>query len=102
MSTRGTSATVTLVMPDRSRKILLSVAGWSDNWEYSYIPATPLDVPKGAVLEYAASTNTDPKSATSTHLVYFDWTAVTSANKDDLEPIQEPANPLFTTGVPAH
>ena len=102
MSTRGTTATVTLVMPDRPRKILLSVAGWSDNWEYSYIPAKPVDVPRGAALEYAAGINTEPGSSSATHLVYFDWTAVNPANKDDLEPIQVPANPLFTTGVRAH
>jgi hypothetical protein len=101
MSTRGTTATVTLVMTDRARKILLSVAGWSDNWEYSYVPARPVDVPRGSVLEYAASPNIDAKSATATHLLYFDWTAVNPANKDDLEPIQIPASPLFTTGVRA-
>ena len=101
MSTRGENATATLVPPDRTRKTLLSVAGWTDNWEYSYILTRPVDIPHGSAVEYATVPAVDPQSGAETHLLYFDWTPVNAANKDDLEPIFAPANPLFTTGVRA-
>ena len=73
----------------------------TDDWEYSYILGKPESVPQGAVVEYRTSTTVDPKSPKAAHLLYFDWTAVNAANKDDLAPVQVPANPLFTTGVRA-
>jgi len=99
MAIRGDSATATLVSADRTRKTLVSVAGWTDNWEYSYILARPVDVPQGSALDYATSRPVDPQAGASTHLLLFDWTPVNAANKDDLEPILLPADPLYTTGL---
>lgn len=99
MSIRGDSATATMVLPDRTRKILLSITGWTDNWEYSYILSKPMEIPAGSAVEYTMSRPVDPASSKSSHLLLFDWTRVNTANTDDLEPIVMPANPLFTTGV---
>jgi hypothetical protein len=99
MSTRGTNAAAMLVLPDRTRRTLLSIAGWTDNWEYSYLPAMPLEVPPGAAVEYALRADAAPKTDTGTHYLYFDWSAISEANKDDRETVFMPANPLFTTGI---
>ena len=99
MAVRGDSATATLVLPDRSRKTLISVAGWTDNWEYSYILTRPVEIPQGAGLDYATSRVLPPGTGGNTHLLLFDWTAVNAANKEDLESILVPANPLHTTGL---
>ncbi|HZI51136.1 MAG TPA: hypothetical protein VFE29_04890, partial [Terriglobia bacterium] len=101
MAIRGDSATATLVLPDRSRQTLISVAGWTDNWEYSYILKKPIEVPQGAGLDYATSRPVDPSAGTSTHLLLFDWTPVNATNKADMGPIFMPPNPLFTTGLTA-
>jgi hypothetical protein len=101
MEIRGDSATATLVLPDRSRKTLVSVAGWTDNWEYSYILTKPVEVPQGSALDYATSRPVDPAAGTSTHLLLFDWTPVNGTNREDFESILMPANPLFTTGLMA-
>ena len=85
MAIRGDSATATLVLPDRTRRTLVSVAGWTDNWEYSYILTKPVDVPQGSAVDYATSRPVDPSAGKSTHLLLFDWTPVTAANKDDAE-----------------
>jgi hypothetical protein len=99
MAVRGDSASATLVLPDRSRRTLLSVAGWFDNWEYSYILSRPVEVPQGAGLDYATSRALPPGTGANTHLLLFDWTPVNAANIEDLESILLPGNPLFTTGL---
>jgi len=87
MAVRGDSAKATLVLADRSRRVLLAISGWTDNWEYSYVPARPLDVPQGASLEYTTVPAVEPKPGESTHYLFFDWTPVNAANRDDMEPI---------------
>ena len=99
MAVRGDSATATLVLPDRSRTTLLSVSGWTDNWEYSYILTRPVDVPQGGGLDYSTSRALPPGTGSNTHLLLFDWTPVNAANKEDFESILVPANPLYTTGL---
>jgi hypothetical protein len=100
MSVRGGNVAATLVLPNGSRKVLLAAAGWGDDWEYDYVLAKPEAVPSGAVMEYTATyegpTQNVPKE---THVLYFEWTEVNEANRNDLEPIGIPANPLFTTGL---
>jgi hypothetical protein len=99
MATRGANAKATLVLPDGSRKTLLSIGGWSDNWEYSYVLSRPIEVPRGSVLEYKMSTDVKTPSGTATHFLYFDWTSVNTANRVDREPILSLGSPLFTIGV---
>ena len=100
MSTRGGRATATLVLPDGSRTVLFAAEGWTDDWEHDYVLAKPEIVPAGARLEYAASDGIPSLQRTGeAHALYFEWTEVNERNRNDLEPIRIPANPLFTTGV---
>ena len=90
MPIRGRNATAALVFPDGLRKMLLSIDGWTDDWEYDYIFARPEEIPPGTLLEYKTIyDNPDPKSPQQTHLLYFDWTEVNARNRKDMEPIRE-------------
>jgi thiol-disulfide isomerase/thioredoxin/mono/diheme cytochrome c family protein len=54
MHLRGKSATFTLIRPDGSREVLLSVPRYDFNWQTNYELAEPVPVPKGSTIEYAA------------------------------------------------
>jgi hypothetical protein len=58
-----------------------------------------VDVPQGWGVDYKTSRPVDSSAGTSTHLLLFDWTPVNAANKDDVESILLPADPLYTTGL---
>jgi hypothetical protein len=92
---RGGRTTVNLVLPDRTRKVLLSITDWSDYWHYYYVLAKPADVPRGSYVESVTTYDNaqaipaaDPRSSEKIHLLYFDWTEVNEKNKNDLEPIE--------------
>jgi hypothetical protein len=87
MPARGRQATAALVLPDRSRQGLLSLANWTDYWQYYYALAKPIEVPRGAFVEYTTDYDRDLKAPEEAHGLFFDWTEVNEANKDDLEPI---------------
>jgi hypothetical protein len=78
---------------------LFAAAGWTDDWEHDYVLAEPEVIPPGAFLEYAASDENASQRSRETHALYFEWTEMSERNRNDLEPIRIPANPLFTTGV---
>jgi len=87
MPARGRQATATLVLPDGSRRVLLSLANWTDYWQYYYALAKTTEVPSGAFVEYATDYDRDSKPLEEAHGLYFDWTEVNETNKNDLEPI---------------
>jgi cytochrome c553 len=87
MPTRGRQATATLVSPDRSRRVLFSINGWTDYWQYYYALAKPIEVPRGAFVEYLTDYDRNSNSGEEAHGLFFDWTEVNDANKDDSEPI---------------
>jgi hypothetical protein len=87
MPAGGRQATATLVLPDRSRRVLFSLAGWTDNWQYYYALVRPIEVPRGAFVEYVTDYDRNPNSKEEAHGLFFDWSEVTGANKDDQEPI---------------
>jgi hypothetical protein len=87
MPARGRQAVASLVLPDSSRRVLLSLTGWTDYWEYYYALSKPIEVPRGAFVDYVTDYDRDSKSPEEAHGLFFDWTEVNDANKDDLEPI---------------
>jgi hypothetical protein len=87
MPARGRQASAVLVPREGSRQPLLSLANWTDYWQYYYTLARPVEVPSGAFLEYTTDYDRDLKSTEEAHGLYFDWTELNEANKDDLEPI---------------
>lgn len=52
MHLRGKSSTFTLIRPDGSREILLSVPRYNINWQTNYYLAEPIPVAKGDKLEF--------------------------------------------------
>lgn len=54
MNERGKDYKYTLVLPDGSSRILLSVPKFSDSWQPSYILAAPIAAPKGSRIETIA------------------------------------------------
>ena len=117
MHVRGKNATATLVYPDGTRKVILSLLKWDDGWQYYYDLAEPMMAPKGSWIEYVANydnspanpLNPDPKSAVrfgqqvweEMHLLYVNWTEITDKNRHDSGPIHVPPDKAFTTGVVA-
>ena len=69
MNGRGKDVTYTLVLPDGTRRDLLKLYMWEDDWEPSYHLKTPIAAPKGSRLEVVAhfdnsaanENNPDPK-----------------------------------------
>ena len=69
MNGRGKDVTYTLVLPDGTRRDLLKLFMWEDDWEPSYHLKTPIAAPKGSRLEVvvhfdnsaANENNPDPK-----------------------------------------
>jgi thiol-disulfide isomerase/thioredoxin len=55
MHLRARSAVFTLILPDGSREVLLSVPRYDFNWQTNYYLAEPRPVPKGAKLEFAVT-----------------------------------------------
>ena len=54
MNERGKDYKYTLVYPDGTSKVLLSVPKFSDSWQPSYIFKTPIAAPKGSRIETIA------------------------------------------------
>jgi hypothetical protein len=117
MHLRAQLGTASLVTPDGQRRVLLHIPRWDDAWQNYYVLSKPARVAKGSILEYLASYDNSPANPLNPdpsvpvkwgqqvwdemHSVYMTWTEVNEKNKHDDEPIQIPANKLFTTGVNA-
>jgi hypothetical protein len=115
MHLRAKTGTASLIEPDGSRQVLLHIPRWDDSWQNYYVLSTPLDVKKGAILEYVANydnspanpLNPDPKSPVpwgqqvweEMHSVYVTWIENTARNINDREAIQIPPNAMYTTGA---
>jgi hypothetical protein len=69
---RGKSWQHTLVHPDGREEILLSVPTYDFNWQTEYIFATPIKVPKGAILKSVA---------------HYDNSPANKANPDPTQPV---------------
>jgi hypothetical protein len=111
MHLRAKTGTTSLIEPDGTRHVLLHIPRWDDAWQNYYVLSQPLDVKKGAIVEYVANydnspanpLNPDPKSPVAwgqqiweeMHSVYMTWTAITPANANDHEPIQIASNKAF-------
>jgi hypothetical protein len=54
MHMRGKSSTFTLLRPDGSRELLLSVPRYDFHWQTNYYLANPLSIPAGSKIEYVA------------------------------------------------
>jgi hypothetical protein len=50
MHWRGKSFLVEIIMPDKSVLPFLSVPEYNFDWQLSYVPAKPVDLPKGAII----------------------------------------------------
>ncbi len=86
MNGRGKDITYTLILPDGSRRDLLKLFIWEDDWEPSYHLKTPVAAPKGSRLEAVAhfdnsaanENNPDPKQRVrydeETMDAYFEYT----------------------------
>jgi hypothetical protein len=117
MHLRGKDATVTMVLPNGSRKTLLHIPEWNDHWQYYYVLSKPETAPRGTIIEYVAHydnspgnpLNPDPRAAVTygdqlwdeMHLLYVNWTEVNGQNRQDTAPIQIAPHKLFTTPLPA-
>jgi hypothetical protein len=117
MHLRAQLGTASLVAPDGRRRVLLHVPRWDDAWQNYYVLAKPARAASGSVLEYLASYDNSPANPLNPdptipvrwgqqvwdemHSVYMTWTEVNDRNRHDDEPIQIPANTLFTTGLHA-
>jgi mono/diheme cytochrome c family protein len=117
MHLRAQLGTASLIAPDGGRRVLLHVPRWDDAWQNYYVLAKPAVAPKGSILEYLASYDNSPANPLNPdptvpvawgqqvwdemHSVYMTWTEINEKNRHDDEPIQIPANKLFTTGVNA-
>lgn len=117
MHLRAQLGTASLVAPDGQRRVLLHVPRWDDAWQNYYVLSKPAVAAKGSILEYLASYDNSPANPLNPdptvpvawgqqvwdemHSVYMTWTEINEKNRHDHEPIQIPANKLFTTGVNA-
>jgi hypothetical protein len=54
MHVRGKSFRYDLVEPDGARRTILNVPRWDFGWQHNYMPAEPLRIKKGAVIECTA------------------------------------------------
>jgi hypothetical protein len=105
----GKNSTATLVRPDGSRQVLLSVPVAIDFWRYYFILEPPVDAPKGSVVEFVAKSNnsTNPSSSApkppiasrqpvsdDTCLIFVDWTEINQNNRDDFKVIHIPPSRL--------
>ena len=54
MHLRGKSAEFTLIRPDGSRELLLSVPRYDFNWQTNYYLENPISIPAGSKIEYTA------------------------------------------------
>jgi hypothetical protein len=54
MHLRGKSAEFTLIRPDGTRELLLSVPHYDFHWQTNYDLANPLTIPAGSKIEYTA------------------------------------------------
>ena len=52
---RGSASTFSLIYPDGTKELLLSVPNYDFNWQTGYVFETPLDVPKGAKLVHTTT-----------------------------------------------
>lgn len=115
MHLRAKTGSASLIYPDGKRTVLINIPQWDNSWQNYYILSEPVNVPKGAILEYVADydnspanpVNPDPTKAVAwgqqvwdeMHNVYMTWTELNDKNVNDVLPIQVPVNKAFTTGV---
>ena len=115
MHLRARTGTASLISTDGSRRVLLHIPRWDDSWQNYYVLEKPLQVSRGAFLEYVANYDNSPANAlnpdpTATvvwgqqvsdemHSTYMIWTEMNASNRDDSEPIQISPNKAFTTGI---
>jgi hypothetical protein len=57
MNLRGSDVAYTAIFPDGTRRPLLSIPQWDPMWKYRYQLKSPLDAPKGTVVEATAHFN---------------------------------------------
>jgi hypothetical protein len=115
MHLRARTGTASLISTDGSRRVLLHIPRWDDSWQNYYVLEKPLQVSRGAFLEYVANYDNSPANALNPdpaatvvwgqqvsdemHSTYMIWTEINDVNRDDNEPIQISPNKAFTTGL---
>ena len=113
MHVRGADVSVSLIRPDGSRQVLLSLPKWEDGWQYFYMLDNPVTVPQGAFLEVVANYDNSPANPLNPDPTkpvrwgqqvweemlnfYPVWTEINDANRGDSGHVLVPMNELIAT-----